>query len=156
MGLGVAEQFLISALRLWGNGRGAGISCCCRNLLRNGFQAAGLLATAFEQFDRAITQIDASIIDAGWIAAMRDPALTHSEARYLRILALSQAGCFNQGQKALRVWLPAATARTVFSELAAFAKACAAVDIVLQSPAEGEHENESSVISLRPPRAMLH
>lgn len=129
--LSTPEQFLISALRLWGNGRMQETQCCCRSLLRNGFHAAGLLATEFEHFDRMIGLIDSGLRDRGWIADAHCGALTPSEARYLRALALCQHARGADARAVLHDWLPPSVARLSSCALASFARSCALVGLVV-------------------------
>lgn len=129
--LSTAEQFLISALRLWGNGRSDVAACCCRNLLRNGFQAAGLMAPTFQRFDHTLTRIDAALPERTWIAPLSKPVLNCDERRYLRIVMLCQHGHLAEALQTLQTWVPAAVARLVFGDLRAFAKTCQAVGLHL-------------------------
>ncbi|MBL8643328.1 MAG: hypothetical protein JNK21_05295 [Rhodospirillaceae bacterium] len=156
--LSTAEQFLISALRLWFRAHGEDGACCCRSLLRNGFQAAGLLATEFEAFDRALTLIHAGHVGGVWIEPLHEPVISHGELRYLRILTCCQHDQVAQARRALAVWLPPAAVRIALPHLQHFAQACAHVNLTL-TPGGLEAVSEESrpvVIALRAPSARLH
>ncbi len=157
--LSTPEQFLISALRLWNQGRQDHGQCCCRSLLRNGFEAAGLLATEFEIFDRIITLIDAAQSDTPWIEHPHHHTLTHHEARYLRVLANCQRGDVTEALHSLRSWFAPSAARIVVADLFAFARSCAAVGLVLprrSTYADHVTPPERHVIPLRSISARLH
>jgi hypothetical protein len=159
MKLSTPEQFLISALRLWSQARQDQGQCCCRSLLRNGFQAAGLLATEFESFDRAVTLIDAAQSEAAWIEQPHHLTLTPQEARYLRVLAHCQRDDTAKALHTLRAWLAPGAARILLADLTSFAWSCAVVGLVLPDRAAYSNpaaSHDSTRISLRSLSARLH
>lgn len=128
--LGTAELFVLSALRTWRNGVRHDEMCCCRNLLRNGFQAAGLSARDFQHFDRLTLIIDAALAAPAWIAELRTPRVTCEERRYLDLIAQAQHGSARQTLHALAAWLPPAVARVAVAPCVALAQSCAAAGLV--------------------------
>jgi hypothetical protein len=156
--LSTPEQFLISALRLWGQGRSDQGLCCCRSLLRNGFHAAGLPVTEFEAFDRVLTLINAATKNGLLLEMPTEPTLSRTEERYLRALAFAQSGDAMQVKWTLGVWLPLGAVRLVTPELVHFARACATAGLIL-TPAGGDdapNATTSRVIPLRSLSAQLH
>ncbi|MBL8629037.1 MAG: hypothetical protein JNM81_05385 [Rhodospirillaceae bacterium] len=157
--LSTPEQFLISALRLWNQGRHEQGPCCCRSLLRNGFQAADLSQAAFEHFDSSLSAIAATQIEsASWIAAPRQAALTPSEHRIVRIVAHCQRDDVATALGALRNWLPPTTARVVLTSIYAFAQAFANAGLILRGDAHAAPTTTTrdSIIPLRPRSIRLH
>ena len=126
-GLGTAEQFFLSNIRLWWHND----SACARVLVRNGFTAAGLSSSHHTNFTQFLGVLSAAGQPLPMIHFAPQADVSSDEARLLSVMALSQQGHNGHAIMVLKLWLPPTAYRVVLKNVVAFAAALAAEGMLL-------------------------
>lgn len=148
--LRTAEQFIICNARLWWHADG---KPCARALVRNGFTAANLPATAHASFERFLMILVSASGTRPDIQATSRRKLSADEARLLRAVSLCQEGYSCNAVMQLRYWLPPTAVRVALRNLTAFSVLAALEGLVL--PLRSGSASPDAAVPM-PSRAMMH
>lgn len=126
-GLGTAEQFVLSNIRLWWHAD----SACVRALVRNGFTAAALSVSHHTSFTQFLGVLSAAGQPLPMIHKAPQADVSADEARLLSVVALCQNGHNGHAIMVLKRWLPPTAYRVSLKSVAAFAAGLAAEGLML-------------------------
>lgn len=145
-GLGDAEQFVLSNIRLWWHAD----SACVRVLVRNGFTAAGLSFSHHTCFTQFLGVLSAAAQPLPMIHLAPQSDVSSDEARMLGIVALCQQGHNGHAIMVLKRWLPPKAFRVSLKNIVAFAAALAAEGLLLPQRIDVRTRSRSG------PRLLVH
>ena len=150
--LQTSELFLLNVIRLW-CGPGADVACR-RALVRNGFQAAGLAATEYEDFRRIMETIAITAPRPLAFGRVCAALPTDDEIWLLECMALILHRRSGEAFALLNRLLPAAAARITIEDLKDFVAAFASAGLYLRARSVAANDVHAMPASWR--RAAVH